>query len=71
MARRNGPEFLRFCIPIVEVLHQLGGSGRPTEVTDLVVDRMRIPVEMFEALGLGLRPKTDYDIERPFFDQCR
>ncbi|HSO81827.1 Mrr restriction system protein [Thiocapsa sp.] len=43
MAKRNGPEFLRFCIPIVEVLRELGGSGRPAEVTDLVIDRMRIP----------------------------
>ncbi len=43
MAKRNGPEFLRFCIPIVEVLRELGGSGRPAEVTDLVIDRMCIP----------------------------
>jgi restriction system protein len=154
MAKRNGPEFLRFCIPIVEVLRELGGSGRPAEVTDLVIDRMRIPeaeqevtnknggsrirnqiawarfymvkaglisssqrgiwdltekgrasaldrefvltlfrgaqreairdgatpielvdgdklVEMFEALGLGLRPKKDYEIDQPFFDQYR
>jgi hypothetical protein len=26
-------------------------------------------VEMFEALGLGLRPKKDYGIDQPFFDQ--
>jgi restriction system protein len=43
MAKRNGPEFLRFCIPIVEVLRDLGGSGRPAEVTDLVIDHMKIP----------------------------
>lgn len=43
MAQRNGPQFLRFCIPIVEALRELGGSGRPAEVTDLVIDRMRIP----------------------------
>ena len=42
MSKREGPEFLRFCIPIVEVLHELGGSGRPAEVTDLVVERMNI-----------------------------
>lgn len=28
-------------------------------------------VEMFEGLGLGLRPKKDYDIDQPFFDQYR
>ena len=45
MGKRKGPEFLRFCIPIVEVLRELGGSGRPAEVTDLVIERMNIPEE--------------------------
>jgi hypothetical protein len=26
---------------------------------------------MFEALGLGLRPKKDFDVDRTFFDQYR
>jgi len=43
MAKSKGSEFLRFCIPIVEVLRELGGSGRPAAVTDLVIDRMNIP----------------------------
>ena len=43
MAKSKGSEFLRFCTPIVEVLRELGGSGRPAEVTDLVIDRMNIP----------------------------
>jgi restriction system protein len=43
MPKHKGPEFLRFCIPIVEVLRVLGGSGRPAEVTDLVIERMNIP----------------------------
>lgn len=42
MAKHKGPEFLRFCIPIVDVLRELGGSGRPAEVTDLVIERMNI-----------------------------
>lgn len=43
MPKPEGSEFLRFCIPIVEVLRDLGGSGRPAEVTDLVIERMNIP----------------------------
>jgi len=35
MAKVQGPEFLRYCIPIIEVLRDLGGSGRPAEVTDV------------------------------------
>jgi restriction system protein len=42
MAKGKGPEFLRFFIPVVEVLRELGGSGRPAEVTDLVIERMNI-----------------------------
>ena len=42
MPKRKGSEFLRFCIPIVEILRKLGGSGRPAEVTDLVIERMNI-----------------------------
>ena len=43
MPKPKGPEFLRFCIPVVEVLRELGGSGRPAEVTDLIIERMNIP----------------------------
>ena len=43
MPKHKGPEFLQFCSPIVEVLRDLGGSGRPAEVTDLVIERMNIP----------------------------
>ena len=42
MAKSQGPEFLRFCIPIIEVLRNLGGSGRPAEVTDLVLERLEV-----------------------------
>ncbi len=42
MAKGKGPEFLRFFIPVVDVLRELGGSGRPAEVTDLVLERMNI-----------------------------
>ncbi len=45
MAKGKGPEFLRFGIPIVEVLRDLGGTGRPAEVTDLVIERMNISEE--------------------------
>jgi len=43
MARGKGPEFVRFFRPVVEVLREIGGSGRTAEVTDLVIERMNIP----------------------------
>jgi len=45
MRKSKGPEFLRFCIPILGVLRDLGGSGRPAEVTDHVIERMHVPEE--------------------------
>jgi restriction system protein len=42
MEKAKGPQFLRFCIPIVETLRELGGSGQPKEVTDIVLERLHI-----------------------------
>lgn len=42
MPKAQGPEFLRYCIPIIETLRDLGGSGRPAEVTDLVLERLNV-----------------------------
>src|SRR3989338_1373597 len=41
----KGPQFLKYCIPIVEVLRNLGNSGTPSEVTDSVIERMNISEE--------------------------
>lgn len=42
MEHTKGPQFLRFCIPIVETLKALGGSGKAKEVTDTVLERLHI-----------------------------
>jgi restriction system protein len=42
MKKSKGPQFLRFFIPTIEVLKELGGSGRPAEVTDLVIEKLNI-----------------------------
>ncbi len=45
MTKSKGSEFLKYCIPIINVLKDLGGSGRPAEVTDSVIDKLNIPEE--------------------------
>jgi restriction endonuclease Mrr len=45
MERTRGPWFLRFCIPIVDVLNELGGSGKAAEITDAVIERLQISEE--------------------------
>ncbi|MDR4497845.1 MAG: restriction endonuclease [Candidatus Scalindua sp.] len=42
MKQSKGPQFIRFFIPIIEVLKELRGSGRPAEVTDLVIEKLNI-----------------------------
>jgi restriction system protein len=42
MEKAKGPQFLRFCIPIIEILQELGGSGQPKEITDTVLERLHI-----------------------------
>jgi restriction system protein len=42
MEKVKGPQFLRFCIPIVEILKELGGSARPKEITDAVLERLHV-----------------------------
>jgi restriction system protein len=39
----RGPEFIRYFIPILEVLRVMGGSGSANEVTDAVVELLKIP----------------------------
>ena len=54
MSKKNGPQFLRFFAPLLEVLKELGGSGNVSEVTDLVVEKMQIPdKELEEKLKSG------------------
>jgi restriction system protein len=45
MDKTKGSQFLRFCIPIIEVLKDLGGSGQPAEVTDAVLEKLQISEE--------------------------
>jgi len=41
--QHKGPEFLRFVIPIVETLEELGSSGTSGEVTERVIERCEVP----------------------------
>ena len=39
----SGPEFLRFITPLIDVLRDLGGAGRPSDVRPLVIKKLQIP----------------------------
>ena len=44
-AKPKGPLFLRYVIPIVKTLSELGNSGTAAEVTDRVIERLKISEE--------------------------
>ena len=49
-----GPKFLRFVIPVIDVLKELGGSGKVSEVQDAVIEMLDIPEsELEETLKSG------------------
>ena len=42
MAKEIRPQFLKYFIPIVEALTDLGGSGTASEIIDLAIDKLGI-----------------------------
>jgi restriction system protein len=38
----NGPKFVRFFWPVIEALKELGGSGRPSEVRDVIARQLNV-----------------------------
>lgn len=50
----TGPRFVRYFGPVLRALEQLGGSGRPTEVGELVASELKLPEgELAETLTSG------------------
>ena len=43
MAKPVAAEFARFCIPILQTVKDMGGSGNASEVVDAVIERLKIP----------------------------
>jgi len=44
----SGPDFMKYVLPIIEILKELGGSGNPSEVTDLVIEKYNISEDEME-----------------------
>jgi len=42
--------FLKYWIPLIEVLKELGGSGKPSEVTDIIIEKLKIPEKEVEEI---------------------
>ncbi|MCK4652610.1 MAG: restriction endonuclease [Methanosarcinales archaeon] len=54
MNKNVGPKFLRFVIPVIDVLKELGGSGKVSEVQDAVIEMLDVSEnELEETLKSG------------------
>lgn len=41
-SKSKGPQFVQYFVPVIEVLQELGGSGRPTEVKDQIAIKYQV-----------------------------
>lgn len=54
MSNQNLPQHFKYINPIIEVLRESGGSGRSSEVTDMVIEKLSISdVELEDTLKSG------------------
>ena len=44
----KGPQFIRYMLPILHVLREMGGSAAAAEVTDAVIEREQLPERLLE-----------------------
>jgi|WetSurMetagenome_2_1015567.scaffolds.fasta_scaffold109224_3 hypothetical protein len=61
----KGPQFVRCFGPVIEALEELGGSGRPAEVKELVIEKLGLAAdEVNETLRDGVPPIELVDGEK-------
>ncbi|MDX5479223.1 hypothetical protein [Fontibacter flavus] len=63
---KNQAEFVKWFGPLLNALRELGGSGKPREVSEKISDEKLI--EMFKKVELGVKPKTVYEVDLAFFE---
>lgn len=58
----GGPKFVQFFSPIIEVLKELGGSGRPSEVRNAIAKQLNISEQDRTELLSGGAPRFDNQV---------
>lgn len=58
----SGPKFVQFFSPVIEALKELGGSGRPAEVRDVIANRLNISDQERTELLDGGAPRFDNQV---------
>lgn len=58
----GGPKFVQFFSPVIEALKELGSSGRPAEVRDVIASRLNISEQERTELLDGGAPRFDNQV---------
>lgn len=45
---KKGPEFVKYFVPVLSALKELGYSGTPSEVKNLIIEKLKISEELLE-----------------------
>lgn len=53
----KGPQFIRFMLPLLEVLRDMGGSASSSEATDAVIEKESIPEDELEVTNKNGQPR--------------
>jgi restriction system protein len=62
MQQMGGPKFVQFFSPVIEALKELGGSGRPSEVRDVIARQLNISEQDRTDLLEGGAPRFDNQV---------
>lgn len=53
----KGPQFIRFMLPLLEVLREMGGSASSSEATDAVIEKESVPEKDLEVTNKNGQPR--------------
>jgi restriction system protein len=62
-AAKGGPEFVRFFAPLLDTLRELGGSGRPKEVTEKIAVRLSLSDDILNRTNKNGRSRFDNQVQ--------
>lgn len=71
MAKPVAAEFARFCIPVLQTLKEMGGSGNASEVVDAVLVRLKIPEAEQQVVNKNGQPRIENQIQWARFYMTR
>ena len=71
MTKPVAAEFARFCIPILQTMKDMGGSGHASEVVDAVIEKLKIPEAEQQAVNKNGQSRIENQVQWARFYMTR